>query len=134
MDNNCSNIITNQDSEDIINARFWKKVGLCAEFSDYKNYFSISKASFNSSCPNNNPYNCGIVDTLNNSLCVDNVAKCPINYFSLVSRYNNLILKPEYTNSYDEGKIFTSFKVLDSKPCLNGDEIEGNELTTYNVP
>ena len=128
-ENNCLEV-----ESKIIHANYWKKVSLCGEFDDkYQNYFSIVKTEYNSTCPQQYPHNCGIFDTLNNSLCVTSKLECPLNYLSLVSRYNDFILKPEYTNNYkyNDEKIYTSFKVLDSQPCFNKEELENNESLMY---
>lgn len=88
-------------------------------------------------CPNDYK-SCGIIDTLNRKLCVENSYSCPINSLDieLHSSINSELLKNKYSlylgNGYniyflneendDNRTIISTFKISEGYPCINVSE------------
>ena len=128
----CKNI----NKSKLMNAKIWKKVKLCytthSSSSKYTNYFSFHKVGYKQDCPITHPTKCGMFDTLNNTMCLKLNEKCPINYLAFKSRFNEIILKPDFFNNNNEyGTIYSDIAILDGLPCINFKEAENNDINQY---
>ena len=120
------------DKSSLIKANIWKKVKLCYTTAANTNYFSFYKVKSNENCPYDYPKKCGKFDTLNHTMCLKSHENCPINYLGFKSRFNEIILKPDFNNTNtDYGTIYSDFAVLDGLPCINFNEVENNEINQY---
>jgi hypothetical protein len=114
------------------NINNWFGTSFCVRRLPIASYLESSIASPGSSCPINMK-NCGILDSLGNSLCVLVSIECPINDIQIVldnspvpSGYKSLRLvrngqvkKMIFGNSGVKGKIVNEFKISEDTPCIN---------------
>ena len=95
-------------------------------------YFEFNKINSSQLCPFKTK-KCGIIDTLNNSLCIPDIEKCPINYININNSNNNnnfnLIVNNKET---ENGKIYTNFLLSEDKICIN--HYLKNFIHEYNYP
>jgi len=128
LENGCKTI----HKSNLINSHIWKKVKLCYKTTPNVNYFTFNKVKVNEMCPDDYPIKCGKFDTLNNTMCIKSNEKCPINYLGFISRFNEIILKPDFLNTNnDYGTIYSDIAILDGYPCINFKEVEKNEINQY---
>jgi len=105
----CTNIAANPTRPLI----FWRSKMFCKNMNlNAKNYFDFLVADSPDNCPSNTK-SCGILDSLNNILCIDIKENCPINqltFFSLTELKSNtdifLNLNKNSTNSTNSSNSF----------------------------
>jgi len=88
------------------------------------NYLNLTVAT---GCPSSYPQKCGIIDSLENFLCIPSNQSCPINDLQFVpltsqtpADYKSLLLgsrKIIYTNTKTSNKIAIQTKISDNQPC-----------------
>jgi len=113
---------------DSVKWQTWNNKRLCVKRGN-TNYFNLQVAQTN--CPANFPKKCGIIDSLNNILCVGQLDNCPINdikimdklaIFNTNSQYQSFSLTDKkllYTFHKTDGIIPTIIKISDEIPCIN---------------
>jgi hypothetical protein len=115
-----------------VNFTSWYGSSLCVKRLPVNSYFDLTIVKSGNSCPMNQK-NCGIIDTLNNSLCVPNDSTCPINDIQVQSvdqiiptGYKTLDLtqggvskRLVFGNKGPSGKVLVEFKISDNTPCID---------------
>lgn len=109
---------------------YWGGRAICG-LRENQDYLNLTVASEASKCPNETR-SCGIIDSLNNVLCVSTSSLCPINKIVFIDQKESLPVDFKYsTIQLETGKIiaFTTmdtsaeipveFKLTEGEPCLN---------------
>jgi len=105
----------------------WKNNYVCGSTLNSKTYFQWNKVSPGASCPDRYK-KCGIIDTLWNTLCINQNENCPINSLEFINTADNTGIVLKVSNDKEEdGKIYSDFKIEETEPCLNPDEISFEE-------
>jgi hypothetical protein len=93
------------------------------------NYLDLNIVPNGEKC-NNGMKQCGIIDTFNNILCVENSQECPINKIKFFkegngslenqtgSVYFDQLKQAVYSNKYTSETILGDFKIDENTPCL----------------
>lgn len=100
---------------------------ICTERPSNQTYFSMKKTD--GDCPSNFK-KCGVLDSFNSTLCVEDGNACPINKIQIVTddskqNSNDQELKLSngkklvFSNDNKEGKIVNQFLITDHAPCAN---------------
>jgi len=97
----------------------WKGSYFCGSSIKPKNYFELNVIAKNEKCSQKYK-KCGIIDTLNNYLCIPENEICPLNKIEFMQGMD--IVGIETSNKNIEGKIFTSFKIAEKQLCLNNNQ------------
>jgi hypothetical protein len=118
----CSWNMTNVGCSEIkplesVSANKWRNYYLCGKFLN-EGYFDLEKAKGECS---QGFKSCGIIDTLNNNLCVREKIDCPINEFSLKPMDDDNFQMEISMNNNSTGRILTDFQVSDGNLCLHSD-------------
>lgn len=95
----------------------WRAKNVCIERLE-GNYESLVKIPHNSSCPTNYK-RCGIIDTLNNILCIDEKTNCPLN--SITKEENS---KKTSIIHNQEKPVLSDIGIFDRNICVNVNEKE----------
>jgi hypothetical protein len=111
----CINIPENK----FYTSKKWKGSFLCGSSIKPKNYFDLNIVSKNERCSNKYK-KCGIIDTLDNYLCIPENELCPLNKIDFMKGIDSL--KFDTSNHYLNGKIFSSFKIAEKTLCLNNNQ------------
>lgn len=123
--NSCQvNKINQSDCKDIhqnksISLKKWKGSYFCGSSIKPKSYFELNIVSKNERCSQKYK-KCGIIDSLNNYLCIPENEMCPLNKIEFMQGMENFRI--ETSNKNMEGKIFTSFKIAEKQLCLNNNQ------------
>jgi hypothetical protein len=94
----CGNILYRRDSCKTIGCKKifsrqkeeftkWRNYKICVEKLQ-ENYFDFNIESSSANCPYGTR-SCGIIDTENNYLCIDNKKECPVNSIKIINNNNN---------------------------------------------
>ena len=106
----------------------WRGRQLCGKRMR-KNYFDLVTANNAQGCPMNHKP-CGVIDTLNNVLCVEKNENCPFNDIKVIPSIDSIPKDRNYTvlkansvnflfsNENIKGNVITQFKVSDNQPCI----------------
>ena len=97
----------------------WKGSFLCGSSIKPKNYFELNITPKNEKCSQRYK-KCGIIDTLDNYLCVPENEICPLNKINFMSGLESVRI--DTSNKNLEGKIYTSFKIAENRLCLNNNQ------------
>lgn len=113
-----------------IDYKVWKGVSICATHASTK-YLELNIAKNPESCYPGLK-SCGIIDSLNNVMCVPHNSPCPINYVDVISTdkepldNNKLTVfnltdgeQMIFSNENPNGKIFTEFIISEGVPCAD---------------
>lgn len=137
---NCFNI-TQIDKKKI---EKWKGNKICTKTNQaFINYFSLIPYIHEKNCPSNTKY-CGIIDSLNNILCLEKDQECPIIDINF-NRNNNDISNGKIeiekfsisTNNNpslsNNKKIIVELKIGENQPCLNSfyENIRTNDVLDH---
>ena len=108
----------------------WRNATLCGNRL-LSSYFDLTFVQKDRKCPSGSKP-CGVLDSLNNQLCVSDTMSCPINKVlfldstsSIPGDYNYDIInfqdgkKLLFTNGDNKGDIFKEFTVSDLNPCVD---------------
>jgi hypothetical protein len=107
----------------------WRNTTLCSERIP-ATYLDLTIAENENSCPNN-MRSCGIIDTLNNVMCVPLTTPCPYNYMQIIpkgqpmpSGFNySMISMNEATlvlsNQNTKGKLIIDLMINEDTPCAD---------------
>lgn len=119
----------------------WDSNVLCG-YRTNNTYLDLIIKDKESRCTDLNKKSCGFIDSFNNILCREKSEKCPINYLRFVNNekeldtiinnfkqlnveYNNITFNNNgtssyliYSNNYNQGTIYTQFKVGFNQPCI----------------
>ena len=105
------------------NINYWKNSLLCG--SSIGNYFELDIQSSEDNC-SLNKRSCGVIDTFQNVLCVENDKNCPVTSYKFQQRndLNMFVLKDKntsliFSNNGTSSEILVQFKVSNSKPYVN---------------
>jgi len=98
-------------------ANKWRNYYICGKYSN-EGYFDLEKAKGECS---QGFKSCGIVDTLNNNLCVRENTECPINEFSFKPMDDDNFQIEMVINNNSTKRISTDFQVSDGILCLHSD-------------
>jgi hypothetical protein len=93
----------------------WKGKTFCGQRIN-SNYLNFSIVESNSNCPSKEK-SCGIIDSLNNTLCVSIDSQCPINDVIVLKNVNNSDIIFNDNNS--NGIILNQFEISEEQPCIN---------------
>jgi len=102
-----------------ISLKKWKGSYFCGSSIKPKSYFELNIVHKNERCSQKYK-KCGIIDSLNNYLCVPENEMCPLNKIEFMKGMENVRI--ETSNNNFEGKIFSSFKIAEKKLCLNNNQ------------
>lgn len=137
--------VSQTDPEDLHN---WGDITLCYLHSDLSYVNFMEKGNIvneTTTCNNSTHRICGLIDNLNNSLCLEKTIQCPITYFSItqneeeVEKYKKVDPTLTITNlngvyvivghkERNDTKILTNFRIDATTPCLNSDRSPSSEL------
>jgi hypothetical protein len=107
----------------------WRGVPLCSTRVQ-ASYLDLSIAANESSCPNSQR-SCGIIDTLNNVMCVPISTPCPYNYMEVIPKGQPLPSGFQYTsvalndatlvisNINTKGKLLVETNINEGTPCAD---------------
>ena len=123
-----------------VNITLWKnkqfKIKVDDSYYSYGNLFNNSVPS-NEECPSDKKQ-CGILDTMNNKMCIDKDKECPINMIIHSNtrpteyhyKFNNISLNDEsylfFTNEAIDNYIVAHFKISDKEVCLDPNEFNSD--------
>jgi hypothetical protein len=99
-------------------ARKWKTRFLCSSAINSRAYFDLNKVRPSEICPYKYK-KCGVIDTLNNHLCIPENEICPLNSISFLNTVDEQNVRIDTSNTNYEGKIFTNFIIAEDKLCVN---------------
>ncbi len=102
-----------------ISLKKWKGSYFCGSSIKPKSYFELNIVARNEECSQKYK-RCGIIDSLNNYLCVPENEICPLNRVEFMQGMENFRI--ETSNKNFDGKIFTSFKIAEKQLCLNNNQ------------
>ena len=118
----------------------WKKTKVIPTHSEYS-YLELLNLSVSSTedCPSNLKQ-CGLLDTINNKMCIDKDKECPINMLIYKktaeppTEYNYTFKNVSfddgsylyYTNEAIEHHIISNFTISDTQPCIIPFEYSSN--------
>lgn len=111
----CQNI----EEKKSIQLKKWKGSYFCGSSIKPKSYFELNFVGKNERCSLKYK-KCGIIDSLNNYLCVPENEVCPLNKIEFMQGMENVRI--ETSNKNLEGKIFSSFKIAEKQLCLNNNQ------------
>jgi len=123
----------NTDSKHLL---MWKEEYLCVKYLK-KNYFDLLKIENEYPCPQNYK-SCGILDTLNNKLCIPNEEKCPINYINIINKdatnfdpkhinqveFRNFLLL--FSNQIENSSLAQTLDIKNKRIVINLKSVVGN--------
>jgi hypothetical protein len=107
----------------------WRNTTLCSERIP-ATYLDLTIADSKQNCPSN-MRSCGIIDTMNNVMCVPFSTPCPYNYMQILPKDQSIKLSFNYTlipmnqanlvlsNENTSGKIIIDLLVNDGPPCAD---------------
>jgi hypothetical protein len=111
-----------------INYTTWRGRQLCV-IRKPGTYIDLIIAQNDKSCPMDHK-SCGIVDTLNNVLCIPNNSECPMNEIKVQPSNAEIpndkkyyVIKADganflFSNENKKGTIINQFKISDNQPCI----------------
>lgn len=123
--NSCrENNLNQNDCKDIsakknISMKKWKGSYFCGSSIKPKSYFELNLVNKNERCSQKYK-KCGIIDSLQNYLCVPENEICPLNKIEFMQGMENVRI--ETSNKKLDGKIFSSFKIAEKQLCLNNNQ------------
>ena len=114
-----------------VNYTKWGGRTLCGKRIEYS-YLDFTVEKLPADCPTGTR-SCGIVDTLNNVLCIPNATECPLNKILIRAKtevpptdfvYQTLPIDDGdkiiyYTNQDTKGYIVNEFRISEDVPCIN---------------
>jgi hypothetical protein len=113
-----------------IDYKVWRGAPICAN-RESTNYLQLNIAKNSESCDFGTK-SCGIIDSLDNVLCVHKYSPCPINYVDVISNDQTPKINFEYTsfnltdgnkmifsNENPNGKIYSEFIISEGQPCAD---------------
>ena len=109
-----------------------------------QNYLDLASKNINETCYKDFKQ-CGIIDTYNNKLCLNQTDPCPINYIKIINinesvpqdfNYNvkeltSINKKIIYTNENTNGSILTQFMISETTPCADPVEMNFSNKSRY---
>jgi hypothetical protein len=114
-----------------INFKQWRGKNLCGPRMPLS-YLDMTVAARANSCPFKTR-SCGVIDSLNNIMCVDQSLPCPLNELKFIGNGQTVPTDKNYTsidvkggkiltsNQNVNGKILDEFSVSDRQPCADPD-------------
>lgn len=98
----------------------WKDQYICAmtTIKNTKGYLDFVRIKDNDFCAYKTK-KCGIIDTLNNYLCIPEGDNCPINDINIISNEDKSFELTVSNRNVNNGKIYVSFLLGENKLCLN---------------
>jgi hypothetical protein len=113
-----------------IDYKVWRGVPLCANRAPVS-YLDLNIAKFPSYCGVTSK-SCGVIDSLNNVLCVPHGTECPYNYVNILPVDQTPLINFNFTafnltggdqiifsNNAPEGTIYSEFIISQGKPCAD---------------
>jgi hypothetical protein len=105
-------------------ARKWKTRYLCSSSTKTKSYFEINKVKRHENCVYKYK-KCGVIDTLDNFLCIPENEICPLNMISFLNTVDEQNVRIDTSNiKVENGKIYSNFMVAEKNLCVNHVERE----------
>ena len=127
-----------------VNITKWKGIEFTSSLDPYYSYSNLLKLSVtsNEKCPSNKKQ-CGILDTMNNKMCIDKKKECPINLIirtytpeppsEYPYNFRNITFSDGtyffFTNEAIDKPIIANLKISDEDVCINP-----NEYSSHYIP